>query len=89
MAYIKQTWQNNPPSATTPITATRLNHLETQYDEAILEVVSGASDPESAVGAAIETAVEERIDRSVYVIDGITTEALLSSMPPGVYIVEP
>lgn len=89
MAYTKQTWQNNPPSATTPITAARLNHLETQYDEAIQEVVSGASDPESAIGMAIETAVEERIDRSVYVIDGITTEDLLPGMPPGVYIVEP
>lgn len=35
MAYIKQTWQNNPPSTATPLNATRLNHLETQYDEAV------------------------------------------------------
>lgn len=35
MVYNKQTWQNNPPSTATPISAARLNHLETQYDEAI------------------------------------------------------
>lgn len=35
MVYNKQTWENNPPSTATPITAERLDHLETQYDEAI------------------------------------------------------
>lgn len=35
MVYEKQTWENYP-SENTPITAERLNHLETQYDEAEL-----------------------------------------------------
>lgn len=34
MAYLKQTW-NNLPDTSTPITAARLGHLETQYDEAV------------------------------------------------------
>ena len=34
MAYIKQTWKNLPDQ-TTPISAERLNHLETQYDSAV------------------------------------------------------
>lgn len=34
MAYVKQTW-NNLPNKTTPLSAARLNHLETQYDEAV------------------------------------------------------
>lgn len=37
MAYQKQTWRNLP-DRTTPITAERLGHLETQYDEAISTV---------------------------------------------------
>ena len=37
MAYQKQTWRNLP-DRTTPITAARLEHMETQYDEAISEV---------------------------------------------------
>lgn len=39
MAYIKQQWNNNPPSDTTPISAARLNHLETQYDEAMADIL--------------------------------------------------
>lgn len=35
MAYIKQVWKNDPPSQETPISAERLNHMETQYDEAV------------------------------------------------------
>lgn len=34
MVYVKQTWQNLP-NQTTPISAARLSHLETQYDEAV------------------------------------------------------
>lgn len=44
MAYIKQQWNNNPPSATTPISAARLNHLETQYDEATSELAPTVSE---------------------------------------------
>ena len=38
MAYQKQTWRNLP-DRTTPITAARLEHMETQYDEVMGEVV--------------------------------------------------
>lgn len=34
MVYDKQTWQNSP-STSTPITAERLTHLETQYDNSV------------------------------------------------------
>lgn len=53
MAYAKQTW-SNLPSKTSPINAPRLNHLETQYDEAVATVDKtrvmgqvGAADPEA------------------------------------------
>lgn len=34
MTYVKQSWKNFP-STDTPISAARLNHMETQYDEAV------------------------------------------------------
>ena len=34
MAYVKQNWENSP-STVSPLSADRLNHLETQYDEAV------------------------------------------------------
>ena len=34
MAYVKQNWENSPSTAS-PLSADRLNHLETQYDEAV------------------------------------------------------
>lgn len=36
MAYQKQTWRDLP-NTSTPITAARLNHMETQYEEAVSE----------------------------------------------------
>lgn len=51
--YIKQTWQNNPPSTATPITAERLDHLETQYDEAIAQVAADIADPDSDIGTEL------------------------------------
>lgn len=39
MAYEKQSWEN-APSTTTPISAARLNHLETQYDLAVQDAKS-------------------------------------------------
>lgn len=41
MTYEKTEWWDNPPSKATPITADRLNHLETQYDEAMAGVALG------------------------------------------------
>lgn len=107
MAYIKQTWEDNPPSTATPINATRLNHLETQYDEALAEVpheveqsITQPGPVRTQLDQTIATEVQNqtsglqgqidlKADRAELVIDGITTEALLPGMPPGVYVVEP
>lgn len=59
MAYIKQTWQNNPPSTATPITAERLDHLETQYDEALAQVAADIADPDSDIGTELTATIGE------------------------------
>lgn len=46
MAYVKQTWENFP-STSSPLEASRLNHLETQYEEAVSyadEQIQGVED---------------------------------------------
>jgi len=48
MVYTKQTW-TDLPSETTPISAARLAHIETQYDE----VVSALADPDSDISNAL------------------------------------
>lgn len=48
MAYQKQTWGN---TSSTPLSATRLNKLETQYDS----VVADITDATSPVGQALTT----------------------------------
>lgn len=40
MTYKKQTWRDLP-DRTTPISAARLNHLETQYDQALQDIRAG------------------------------------------------
>ncbi|MDJ0323155.1 hypothetical protein QMG61_05180 [Cryobacterium sp. PH31-AA6] len=55
MAYIKKDWQNKP-STGSPITEANLDHLETQYDEALSEVINQAGVPSSLVGVAVATA---------------------------------
>lgn len=47
MAYEPNTWANLDPS--TPLSASRLANLETQYDDAMADVQSGAQDPASPV----------------------------------------
>lgn len=61
MAYIKQTWQNNPPSATTPISASRLDHLETQYDEALAQVAADIAEPASPIGSQLNATVVDEV----------------------------
>lgn len=39
MSYVKQTWAN-APSSSSPISASRLNHLETQYEEAVADAAN-------------------------------------------------
>lgn len=44
MAYVKQSWSNSPNTAS-PISADRLNHLETQYEEAVAASVPRTVQP--------------------------------------------
>lgn len=59
MAYQKQTWRNLP-DRTTPITAERLEHMETQYDEAVADSYSYTNS--SVVGLASEEYVDSAVD---------------------------
>ena len=53
MVYAKQAWNDNDPS--TPLSAARLNQLETQYDSAISEIISEASTQGSRIYTAIDS----------------------------------
>lgn len=66
MAYEKQTWQNNPPSTATPITAERLDHLETQYDEALAQVAVDIADPDSDIGTELNATIGEAVFDPAY-----------------------
>lgn len=54
MAYEEQNWVNNDP--TTPLSAPRLQQLETQYADAIADVTAGAKDQSSDIYKAINDA---------------------------------
>lgn len=54
--YEKQTWVNKPNS-TTPLSAGRLNKLETQFDRAIESVADDINAPTSGIGAALRGSV--------------------------------
>jgi hypothetical protein len=69
LVYNKQTWQNNPPSTATPISAARLNHLETQYDEAMTDVAASVGDPESPIGAELNATIGDLIETTVLIVD--------------------
>lgn len=67
MAYVKQDWENLP-AETTPLSAERLAHMETQYDEAlstlqpiISEVTTGRLSP-SGIDTSIAEATEGKQD---------------------------
>lgn len=51
ISYESQHWNNADP--TTPLSAPRLNQLETQYADAMADVMAGAKDPSSDVFKAI------------------------------------
>lgn len=56
MTYVKQVWQNEP-NQTTPLSAARLNHLETQFDEAKAytdSALAGGGDPDARPGVSME-----------------------------------
>lgn len=76
MVYEKQEWENLP-AKTTPTSAERFAHMETQYDEAIATVgvftpqmfgafADGATDDAAAVQAAIDAAAAGGVGRVVF-----------------------
>lgn len=96
MAYIKQNWENLP-NQTTPITAGRLSHMETQYDEAVkyLDVVfSDTFNVIDTVNSVVINVLDYGVDNT-----GTTSQAeLLQTIfddasgktvffPPGEYLV--
>lgn len=54
MAYSKQSWNDNDP--TTPLSAARLNHLETQADAALAQVIADIKTPGTNLYAAVDSA---------------------------------
>ena len=61
MSYEKQTWVNTP-ATTTPISAARLNHLETQYDQAIQDAktyTDSQTEPGPRFSAALSSELQE------------------------------
>jgi lysophospholipase L1-like esterase len=68
MAYVKQTWADEP-TETTPISAARLGHLETQYDDAMADVAAlYAAAPTQPLSLAATTRLMASFDgtRSIY-----------------------
>lgn len=61
MTYNPNTWANDDPS--TPLSAPRLANLETQYDDAMADVQSGAQDSASDLYAAFKVsfATQEQV----------------------------
>lgn len=53
MAYTPQSWIDD--SASTPLSAARLNHLETQYAAAIAEVISEVGTTSSPIYSALNS----------------------------------
>jgi hypothetical protein len=60
--YEKQTWSNGPG---TPLSAQRLNHLETQADRAVETVADQVADPDSPIGTQLSTAIADQLGTSV------------------------
>lgn len=53
MAYTAQSWVDD--SSLTPLSAARLNHMETQYAAAITEVITEINTPTSAIYSALNS----------------------------------
>lgn len=95
MAYEPNTWANLDPS--TPLSAARLQNLETQYDDAMADVVSGATDEASNVYDAFAKSFATRTEfnnvinsafynygvRPVAQFTGSSWPARSTSVPPG------
>lgn len=75
MTYTKQTWKNLPVQ-TTPVSAARLNHLETQFDEAKVY-----TDPQIAANPGSDGA-----DGASGTITSTTAETISHGVAPSVIL---
>lgn len=80
MPYTPQDWANSPATST-PLTAARLAHIETQYAEAradaVIDVAADVANPASGIGAALSaTFVSLREDPDA-------VEAFAAGLPSG------
>lgn len=73
MAYTKQTWGN---SASTPLSASRLNKLETQAEETIAEVLAQVGDSTKPIGQALNTTIAAEAATPGGAAGGIVSPAL-------------
>lgn len=94
MAYTPQVWVND--DATTPLSAARLNHLETQYSAAIAEVISELGSTVSPIYSAVNAGFASNADlagvtsnqffnygiRPIIRYSGTVWPARSSSIPP-------
>lgn len=78
MAYTKQTWRNSPDQ-TTPISAPRLNHLETQYDEA-----TGYTDSKISALPSASTSVKGLVELATNTEAMTGTDTVRAVTPAGV-----
>lgn len=101
MAYQKQSWRNLP-DRTTPITAARLEHMETQYDEAVLNSKAYTDQEINKIEIGIEagtgrvnvidfgadpTGVEDSSSAVQEALDGVSGSGGTVVFPPGRYLV--
>lgn len=90
MTYDKTEWFDNPPSKATPITAERLNHLETQYDEAVANIESQVSDSDSPIGSVLSETYATIGDLNDAVIGTFDPTGLLTKVEAEVtYVARP
>lgn len=66
--YSKNTWINGNPA--TPMSAARLAHTETQYDEAMQDVEASISDAATPIGAALNATYVAAFADTVIGYDG-------------------
>lgn len=77
MAYQKETWANDAAGGT-PITAGKLNHLETQYDES---VATAAADATTKANQAVVRAAQDASGKYVPLGTGAVLPAYASTTP--------
>lgn len=82
MPFVKKIWKNLP-SLSTPIEASELNRLETQYDHAMEDVRVALGDPDSPIGERVSEAIAEQVEG----IDPLAFQTAVENAAAGLRIV--